>query len=56
LPVAIKLTASLRKKLLAAMKLDKKASGGEVKFVLAPKIGQVQFGCRVAPEVINEVI
>jgi 3-dehydroquinate synthase len=56
LPVAIKLNASLRKKLLAAMKLDKKASGGDVKFVLARKIGRVEFGCSVAPEAINEVI
>jgi len=56
LPVTIKLNASLRKKLLAAMKLDKKASGGEVKFVLARKIGRVEFGCSVAPEAINEVI
>jgi 3-dehydroquinate synthetase len=38
------------------MKLDKKASGGEVKFVLARKIGRVEFGCSVAPEAINEVI
>jgi 3-dehydroquinate synthase len=56
LPVAIQLNASLRKKLLAAMKLDKKASGGEVKFVLARKIGRVEFGCSVAPEAVNAVI
>jgi 3-dehydroquinate synthase len=56
LPVKIKLSASLRKKLLAAMKLDKKASGGELKFVLARKIGRVEFGCSVVPEAINAVI
>jgi 3-dehydroquinate synthase len=56
LPVTIKLNASLRKKLLAAMKLDKKASGGKVKFVLTRKIGRAEFGCSVAPEAINEVI
>jgi len=56
LPVKIKLTAGQRKKLFAAMKLDKKVSGGEVKFVLAQKIGKVNFGCKVAPLDINSVI
>ena len=35
LPVRVKLSATQRKKLLAAMRLDKKVSGGEIKFVLA---------------------
>ena len=56
LPVKIKLTAAQRKKLFAAMLLDKKVSGGEVRFVLAEKIGRVKFGCRVAPEQISAVI
>jgi 3-dehydroquinate synthase len=56
LPVKIKLDSARRKKLFAAMKLDKKVSGGEVKFVLAKKIGRVEFGCRVAPETISGVI
>jgi 3-dehydroquinate synthase len=56
LPVKIKLSPAQRRKLFAAMKLDKKASGGEVKFVLAEKIGRVRFGCRVAPAAISEVI
>ena len=56
LPVEIKMNAARRKKLFAAMLLDKKVSGGEVKFVLAEKIGKVKFGCRVAPEAINGVI
>ena len=38
------------------MKLDKKVSGGEIKFVLAEKIGAVKFGCRVAPELLAGVI
>ena len=38
------------------MKLDKKVSGGEVKFVLAEKIGKVKFGCKVAANDINGVI
>jgi len=56
LPVKVKLNPAPRKKLFAAMKLDKKVSGGEVKFVLAEKIGRVKFDCRVAPETIHEVI
>jgi 3-dehydroquinate synthase len=56
LPVKTKLNAVQRKKLFAAMKLDKKVSGGEVKFVLAEKIGKVKFGCKVATNDINGVI
>jgi 3-dehydroquinate synthase len=56
LPVKIKLNAAQRKKLFAAMKLDKKVSGGEIKFVLADKIGRVRFGCNVTPTTIHSVI
>ena len=56
LPVKIKLNPARRKKLFAAMLLDKKVSGGEVKFVLAPKIGRVKFGCQVTAAAINSVI
>ncbi len=56
LPVSIKLNAIQRKKLFAAMLLDKKVSGGEVKFVLAEKIGRVKFGCNVAAPLLREVI
>jgi 3-dehydroquinate synthase len=56
LPVGIKLNSARRKKLFAAMLLDKKVSGGEVKFVLAEKIGRVKPGCGVAADVINGVI
>lgn len=44
LPTRLSLSARERAKLLDAMKLDKKVSGGEVKFVLARRIGQVEFG------------
>jgi len=54
--VKLKLNAIRRKKLFAAMKLDKKASGGEVKFVLAKKIGRVEFGCQVPVEMIEAVL
>lgn len=44
LPVKIKLTPAARTKLFAAMLLDKKVSQGQVKFVLAKKIGKVIWG------------
>jgi 3-dehydroquinate synthase len=56
LPVKIKLSGTQRAKLFAAMKLDKKVSGGEVKFVLAQKIGKVVWGQQVASTSINEVL
>ena len=55
LPVKIKLNSAQRKKLLAAMKLDKKVSGGEIKFVLAQKIGKVVWGQKVASDMIEQV-
>ena len=44
LPTEAKLTPTRRQALFAAMRLDKKVSGGEIKFVLAKQIGQAQFG------------
>ena len=52
----LKLNDARRKKLFAAMKLDKKVSGGEVKFVLAEKIGRVAWGRRVPEESIRQVL
>ena len=56
LPVAMKLAAAPRKKLFAAMRLDKKVSGGEIKFVLAEKIGRVVWGQRVAEAAVNAAL
>jgi 3-dehydroquinate synthase len=56
LPVKIKLAAARRKKLFAAMKLDKKVSGGEIKFVLAQKIGKVVWGQKVPATMIDQVL
>jgi 3-dehydroquinate synthase len=56
LPVKIKLNLAQRKKLFAAMKLDKKVSAGEIKFVLAQKIGKVVWGQKVPPALIEEVL
>jgi len=53
LPTRLKLNAPQRKKLLTAMQLDKKVSGGEVKFVLARRLGTVEFGQRVPLAVLE---
>ena len=56
LPVKIKLTSAQRQKLFTAMKLDKKVSAGEIKFVLAEKIGKVGWGQKVPQVLIEEVL
>lgn len=56
LPVKIKLGLARRKKLFAAMKLDKKVSAGEITFVLAEKIGKVVWGQKVSPELIGKIL
>ena len=56
LPTTVKLNAAQRQKLFAAMSLDKKVSEGEVKFVLARKIGHVDFGIRVPRPLIEEAL
>jgi 3-dehydroquinate synthetase len=45
-----------RKKLFAAMKLDKKVSAGEITFVLAKKMGRVVWGQKVSPDLIETVL
>ena len=40
----VKLDPARRQKLFDAMRLDKKVSGGEIKFVLARRIGAVELG------------
>ncbi len=54
LPTQIKLSSAQRKKLFAAMKLDKKVRAGEIKFVLAERIGKVCWGQKVSEELIEE--
>ena len=56
LPIQIKLNPAQRRKLFEAMKLDKKVSDGEVKFVLAKKIGKVIWNQRVPEKMINEIL
>jgi len=38
------------------MQLDKKVSGGQIKFVLARKIGQVEFGHAVPASLIEDAL
>jgi len=54
LPIEAKLSRPQQKQLLNAMKLDKKVSRGEVKFVLAERIGKVQFGCTVPQALVEK--
>jgi len=56
LPVSIKLTTAQRTKLLAAMTLDKKVSGGEIKFVLAERIGKVVWGQKVPAATVQRAL
>ena len=56
LPVKLKLNRAQRPKLFAAMQLDKKVSNGEIKFVLAQKLGRVKFGLKVPAAAINRVL
>lgn len=56
LPTEIKLTPAKRHKIIEAMSLDKKVQNGEVRFVLAERIGKVNFGCRVPSDSILRVL
>ena len=56
LPTAIHLSAARMGKLIDAMRLDKKVSGGEIKFVLARRIGSVEPGHRIAEEWVGEAL
>jgi 3-dehydroquinate synthase len=56
LPTNITLNQGQRKKLLAAMKLDKKVSAGEIKFVLARRIGEVEVGQKVTANVLEQTL
>lgn len=56
LPVKYPLTEKRWTQLLNAMRLDKKVSGGEIKFVLAERIGRAIWGQPVRPELIREAL
>jgi 3-dehydroquinate synthase len=56
LPVAIKLPPRRQTALIEAMRLDKKVSDGEIQFVLARRIGQVEPGHKIPLEWIREAL
>jgi 3-dehydroquinate synthase len=56
LPTSLKLSASQTPRLFDAMRLDKKVRNGEIKFVLASRIGEVEFGKRVPQKAIEEAL
>lgn len=56
LPVTVELNGAQRKKLFSAMQLDKKVSGGEIKFVLAERIGKVLWGQRVPDTLVHAAL
>jgi 3-dehydroquinate synthase len=56
LPTEARFSTNQKQKLMAAMKLDKKVSGGEIKFVLARRIGEVEFGQRVPEREVFSVL
>jgi 3-dehydroquinate synthase len=56
LPIELKLSTSQLGQLQQAMRLDKKVSRGEVRFVLARKIGQVESGRKVSPALLKETL
>lgn len=56
LPTSVALTRPQKQRLFAAMRLDKKVSAGEIKFVLARKIGKVDFGQRVPADTIDQAL
>ena len=53
LPTSVELNKREMKQLFGAMRLDKKVSDGEIKFVLAKRIGEVTWGQRVPEELIR---
>ncbi len=52
----VPLTSRQREKLLCAMKLDKKVSGGEIQFVLARKLGEAQFGQLASDAMVEQLL
>ena len=56
LPTTVRFRSGQRPRLFAAMRLDKKVSGGEIKFVLAKKIGRVEYGHKVPDALIEQTL
>ena len=47
---------SLARKTAEAMRLDKKVRGGQIKFVLAGRIGSVEHGCNVPAPLLKRTL
>jgi len=56
LPVTIHLTPRQQARLFEAMRLDKKVSGGQIRFVLARRIGKVEPGRSAPPALIAPLL
>lgn len=56
LPLQAKLSPKDLSCLMASMRLDKKVSGGQIKFVLARRIGEATFGHEVPNRVLQETL
>jgi 3-dehydroquinate synthase len=56
LPTHIKFTAAQRHRLVKAMELDKKVSNGEIKFVLAERIGKARWGQQVPQSLLARTL
>lgn len=56
LPNRVRLTEPQKRRLFAAMRLDKKVSDGEVKFVLAKRIGKATWGQRVPDALLRQAL
>jgi 3-dehydroquinate synthase len=56
LPTKAHISAPMQKRLFDAMRHDKKVSDGEIKFVLAKKIGAVEYGVKVPEETISQLL
>src|ERR1051325_11169579 len=53
LPTDLRLGSAQRRRLFAAMKVDKKVSNGEVRFVLAERIGKARWGQKAPPALLE---
>ncbi len=56
LPTSVRLTSAQRQRLIKAMQLDKKVRGGEIKFVLARRVGKAEFGCKVSLDTLERAL
>jgi 3-dehydroquinate synthase len=56
LPTGIPLSPPQRQRLFAAMRMDKKVRGGEVKFVLARQLGKALWGRSVPEAAVRDVL